>query len=364
VTITQDEKGFYRAVVDNEKCVECGMCKKICPQNKDSVINFIPNSFYAYAVQSKNEKLLEDSSSGAVMGALSEQVISSGGVVYGVVLDEHHRVVFDRIDSKENLYKLQGSKYAQAYVGHLYKNVRIDLRNGINVLFTGTPCQVDGLKRYLNEEYQNLITVDFICHGVSSPKVWEGYISYFKKKYDENLQVSFRDKCISWNRFSLTISNKEKRLYSKPLDEDIYLKAFLKNITIGEFCSKCEYRGSNHYSDITVADFWGVEKYYNDFKNNKGTSVAIINSTVGKGLMLDVLDSFIFRELHDYKMLLSGNPTYMKSHELSDNRQRFFDDLDSTGDTYKVLKKYTMDPLVLRVKKVIKKILGIHQDNI
>ncbi len=291
---------------------------------------------------------------GGVFSLLAEEVWMAGGIVYGAGFIDNFRVVHIRADKKSDFFF--GSKYVQSYIGTIYREVKKDLNSGRRVLFSGAPCQVIGLKKCLNREYENLITVDFICHGVPSPDIWDRYAACLMKKYGSNIKISFRDKNLSWNEFSFTVRDGEdKILYSKTLNEDPYLKAFLKNITLCEACSNCNFRGSNRKSDITLADFWRVEEYFTKFNDNAGTSVIILNSIQGKKLLEIIKPQLVYQEFHDYHILLTGNPTYMEPQMLWLKRNKFFKEIqNSDKDVIYLLTRYTKGSLWERGKRKVK----------
>lgn len=212
----------------------------------------------AYACYSKNEAVRIRSSSGGIFYMLGEEVLGTGGVVFGAAFDSDWSVKHRHVDSKDELILLMGSKYIQSNIGDTYKQVKCFLKNGRQVLFCGTPCQIAGLKRFLNRNYDNLILVDFICHGVASPEVWKQYLDEISEG-KEIESISFRDKTRGWSKFSLKIKYRDGTEYLESPYIDPFMRAFLKDIIQRPACYQCRFKGLERESDMTLADFWGIK---------------------------------------------------------------------------------------------------------
>ena len=254
ITMKTDNEGFWYPKIDKNKCINCNLCEKVCP-----IINpvkRVDSKKIAYASMNKDEQVRMKSSSGGIFSILAEYIIKNNGVVYGAGFDEDFNIKHKRILYSTDLDLLRGSKYVQSSIGDIYKQVKNDLENNNPVLFTGTPCQVEGLRSYLRKEYVNLITMDFICHGVPSPLVWEKYLKKMKKSKQENIKnIYFRNKDIGWKLFSLKIIF-DKRIYSNDLNNDLFMKGFLQDVYLRPSCYNCKFKKINRISDITVADFF------------------------------------------------------------------------------------------------------------
>lgn len=264
ISMNADEKGFLYPVIDKVKCIQCGKCQSVCNyQNKKSGNS--PKN--AYIGMTNNEKLLQKSASGGIFATIATEILNKGGAVYGCSLELREDTLYPmhiRIDKLEELSKLQGSKYVQSNVGNIYKNVQGDLNGGRIVLFTGTPCQIDALKGFLNgKEYSNLLTMDIICHGVPSEKMFVDYLHILEKKLKGKIvSFVFRDKAAGWG-FKGTVKyiNGKEQLKKKsvPVILSSYYKLFLLAETYRENCYTCKYADMNRVGDITIGDFWGVE---------------------------------------------------------------------------------------------------------
>lgn len=310
ISLKRDTEGFLYPKVDTTVCIECGLCEKVCP-----IINQFeekrPSAVYAAKNNDELERL--SSSSGGIFILVAKQVISEGGVVFGVKFDENWNVVHDYCETIEELSKFQGSKYVQSRIGDSYKTVEKFLKNGRKVLFTGTSCQVTGLKHYLRKEYDNLFTIDVVCHGVPSPMVWDNYLNDIKRakrsigKNSVSLSlnetsfiltdVSFRDKTNGWKKYGFKITyvackatentvskspiNPQEISLIEPFCDNIYMKGFLMDLYLRPSCYYCQAKAGKAHSDITIADYWGIQNYYPQFDDDKGVGLILINSSKG-----------------------------------------------------------------------------------
>ncbi len=247
IFVSYDEYGAAYPRIDSDKCIECGICRKICPANEKLPLKRAPHS---YAAWSEYEP---ESSSGGIAAVMSKHVLSMGGAVYGAAVTER-RTKHIRVTEETELQKLRGSKYVQSDIGLIYRDVKLDLEGSICVLFIGTPCQVAGLKAYLRRDYENLITVDLVCHGTPPHKYLEEHLDkQTKGNWDS---YSFRGRY----DYVLTAYKDRKITYQKSKNEDLYFHAFLKKIICRENCYNCFYARPERVSDITIGDFWGLDR--------------------------------------------------------------------------------------------------------
>lgn len=339
ISLSEDEEGFFYPIVNKGICINCSLCEKVCPvlhQGKPK------NPQVAYAAMNPNEHIRMNSSSGGIFTMLAEHVINDHGVVYGASFDSEWYVRHEAIKSMEELGKLRGSKYVQSGIGQTYLQAEKSLKNGSHVLFSGTPCQIAGLKSFLKRDYANLLTVDFICHGVPSPGVWKWYvdkqIAAFKAAHggstvlNSSLNISsllkdvkFRDKTDGWRkyRFVLTFAEasaegKKSSVLSSLKDDDGYMVAFLNDICLRPSCYNCPFKSGKSSSDITIADFWGISKFDIGMDDDKGTSLVLVNSKQGE-LALNCVHAKMSKV--DVKTALQSNQSWnvaAKKHELHD----------------------------------------------
>ena len=292
-----------------------------------------------YAAYARDEKLRLESSSGAVFSLLANSVIDRDGIVYGVAMSNDCRsAVYCRVDNREDLSKLRGSKYLQAIVRDTYKNVKNDLERRCIVLFSGTSCQINGLKCFLGKEYDNLYCVDVICHGTPSPKLWRRYVDYVEKQQNAKLiSVNFRCKDDSWKDFGIKrIDEHHKAMYVSK-DTDPYMVMFLRDYCLRPSCYKCVAK-SNHKSDLTIADFWGIDNVAPEMNDGMGTSLVITRTDKGDSLF-EIVSINLIKKAVSYEAGVSHNPSEYSSVRYPDGRNCFYVDLDSLNFD-KMIQKY------------------------
>lgn len=340
ISFKEDKQGFRYPFVNNSLCIDCGRCEKVCPIYKDHLVK---TPIVVYAAKNKNEVIRRASSSGGIFSILAEQVITDGGVVFGAKFDENWEVVHDYTETIDGLAAFRGSKYLQSRIEDNYKKVKVFLQNGRKVLFSGTPCQIAGLKSFLQKDYDNLVCVDFVCHGVPSPKVWRKYNFEIAKKNERNLLsrfffsncrslvkgINFRDKSSGWKKFSLTFSfsetsgkiEKNSLIKSVVFSQDAFMKAFLKNIILRPSCYGCRFREGKSESDITLGDFWGIDKLKPEFDDDLGVSLVMINSSKGYSFLPTTELTYIRMTYDDAK---KHNSSIYKSSQEHSMRNYFF----------------------------------------
>ena len=298
ISFNEDDFGFIYPQVDKEKCINCGLCKKICPQINDKLKMIQPNK--VYAVYSNDDKVREKSTSGGAATIISKAILNQNGVVYGANnLFDKKKFEYIRIDNVKNLYMIQGSKYVHCYVKNAYTNAKEDLLQGKKVLFIGTPCQIAGLKAFLIKDYENLYTIDIICHGVPSQKLlFEDLKSKNIEKKDFAI-IRFRDK----KGFNLSIYKdkqdfeKNKSFKSIYANLDYFYKNFLRGNIYRENCYICKYANDNRTSDITLGDFWGLNKNSKAYDDERlGISVVLCNTIKGENLFSLIKNEVTFDE--------------------------------------------------------------------
>lgn len=274
-----DKEGFAYPVVDTEQCTNCGLCEKVCP-----VINqqAEQHPIATYAAININNVVRKQSSSGGIFTLLAQETINNGGIVFGAVFNEDWDVEHIYVDNANDLKRLRGSKYVQSNIGNSYAMAEKFLKEGKEVLFSGTPCQVAGLKKYLRKEYKNLKTVDFVCHGTPSPEVWKMYLDEVCRinNIGNIIDIQFRNKAEGWKKFSLQITytgyDGKERIFRETLNENLFMKCFLSNLCLRPSCYHCPARSGKSGSDITLGDLWGAEHICQEIDDDNGLSLIIL----------------------------------------------------------------------------------------
>ena len=280
ISLNEDNEGFLYPSIDSKACINCSLCEKVCPiLNKQESKKPIE----VFGAKNRNTDIQIKSSSGGIFTIIAEKIIEDQGIVFGARFNKEWEVVHDYVDSKEDLQYLRGSKYVQSNTGDCFKKVEQFLNDGKKVLFSGTPCQVAGLKSFLQKDYENLITIDIVCHGVPSPKVWEKYLAE-KFTKDKINSVSLTDKTTGWKQRGVQIKTNETTL-TETYNTNLYMRAFLKNLHLRPSCYDCQFKNFNSGSDISLADFWKVETRYKDFFDDNGVSLVLINTSKGQNLI-------------------------------------------------------------------------------
>ena len=278
ISMKSDSEGFLAPSINQVTCVDCGICQKCCPQNRD-VKSLTPSSVYAFRYKVEDE--LYKSASGGAFVSIARYFIGNGGVVYGAAyVDADLHVAHIRVSNTDSLSQLQSSKYVQSNTLQTFMDVKKDLLAGFKVLYSGTPCQIAGLKVFLKKDFDKLLTVDLICHGVPSPLLFEKYIQWLSNKISKVEAYNFRDKSRGWG-LSFKANSKKKVFKNKGVLDPYYFH-FLEGNTYRECCYECRYCRKERVGDITIGDYWGIEKEHPDFFSAKGVSCVLVNTPKGK----------------------------------------------------------------------------------
>lgn len=349
ISFEEDKEGFRYPKVDLNRCIECGLCEKVCPVINNSEPQKVTSVF---AASNQDDYIRETSSSGGVFTYLAQQVLDAEGIVYGAAYDDNWEVSHIGIENAEDLHKLRSSKYLQSRIGTTYIKIRENLNRGRKVLFSGTPCQVAGLKRFLRKEYDDLYCVDFICHGVPSPKVWRRYL---RELIDKGIigadvksikSVDFRSKQPNW-LFSRIEIDSELGCYACQKDDDPYFKAFNMNVTIRPICYECPFKGGKSESDLTIADFWGIKKLDPEVYNDKGVSMII---DYGKN-KFDL--SGLNLKYENEGCISQCNGSYYHSSQYNGNRKIFFGKIDSSESVIQLMERCTSPTIFQRIRNLL-----------
>lgn len=278
IDMCKDSEGFWYPEIDMKKCVQCGKCLKACPNT-----NLLSANKYehAYACYAKNEKEHMESSSGGFFAVLAKKILEEGGCVFGAAFNKDIEVEHIEVENIIDLKKVKCTKYVQSRIGMNYTYIRNELEAGRYVLFSGTPCQVAGLKTFLAKEYEKLLCVDLICHGVPSPEVWKRYLI---EKFGKNEVVSmqFRNKTAGIDKVTLDYQLKSGKMFSEAYEESPYIQGVIHNFYIRPSCFQCQFKGNHRVSDITIGDFWSIKEFYPKLPSKYGISAVIIRTSKGE----------------------------------------------------------------------------------
>lgn len=321
ITMVADEEGFLYPQIDCDTCIDCGLCEMVCHELHPYEEK---NPLKVLAAINKDEEIRMQSSSGGIFHLLAERTISEGGVVFGARFDKNWQVVMDYAETTEGVRAFMGSKYVQARTEKAYKDTKRFLAEGRQVLFSGTPCQIAGLKHFLHKEYDNLLTVDVICHGAPSPRVWKMYLDELIREGQNINKIEFRNKTKGWKNFCLKLTyNQEDDSLSllSPSSNNPYMSAFLNDIILRPSCYACKAKAGRSHSDITIADFWGIQSIFPEMDDDKGTGLVFANTE--KGLATVQSERLTTKET-SYEKVKPFNPACFRSSERHPKREEFF----------------------------------------
>ena len=354
INFKEGDYGFRYPSVNADNCISCGMCEKVCPC-KNQLMPHKPDHVFA-AINSK-EEIRMNSSSGGLFSAIAEEVLEQGGVVFGARFNEEWEVEHDYTENKEGLVYFQGSKYVQSQIQHSYIKARDFLNEGRKVLFSGTPCQIAGLKGFLRKKYTNLLTIDVVCHGVPSPLIWKDYLTSINPSNDKITHLNMRDKSRGWTKYSYLIRSNEKDLYNDYAANSPYLQAFISNLSLRPSCFNCPAKLGRSGSDLTLADCWGFEELCPEMFDNRGISAILINTPIGSKVFekLDVPKKEISCE-----SFFHYNPSYGESSIRPKLYDIFWELYKSHNiESISIVRKKMSVSLLRRIVNKIKKIIRL-----
>lgn len=355
IKMQETQEGFLYPIV-NESCIECGICIKHCPSLTPTILDWIKPKRYAAILKEKS--ILSKSSSGGLFGGIAQYILKNNGIVFGAVYDENMYVYHIGINNLNDLYKIQGSKYVVSDTKHVYTEIKCYLDSGRKVLYGATPCQIAGLHSFLAKSYENLYTMDLICHGVPSAKLFSRYLDYLGKKYKGKIiYYGFRDKEISgWICGGKTIIKTKSKIKIFEGVCDPYYSSFLRCETYRESCYVCPFaKQNNRVGDITMGDFWGTDKQYPQIPKENGISICSINTEKGKKLFKEVENIFELFEFPENENL-TLNIAYNKPSKRPAIRNHIYEGVDSELKNY--FKKFKHEsPFRLFFKRIPQKII-------
>lgn len=358
IEMVPDVDGFYYPKADSALCISCGACDRVCPVGKAVPVNFEREVYGAYSLDCAERAR---SSSGGVFSLLARRVLEKGGVVYGAAYDENYRVCHIGVVDIKGLSRLRGAKYSQSFLGDTFGCVKADLDAGKAVLFSGTPCQVAGLRSYLGRDHSGLITVDLVCHGVPSPAAWKEYVKY-RAETDASgvlpVRIDQRSKHTGWSRYrySNLFEYPKGERYSSMSGDDLFMKLFVEDHINRVSCGDCHFKGSDRCSDITLGDLWGVWDFDPEMDDDGGTSLVLINSSVGREVFESVKSKLKYKVISE-EDATRYNPSLVSSSVAKEDRLRVLA-MIREGDIALTERIFSRSSFILRIKRRIMRLLN------
>lgn len=354
IRMKSDEEGFLYPQVNQDTCVNCGLCEKVCPisscetkKNENQV---------AYLLQYKDDEVCQESTSGGAFTGIASYVIERGGIVFGVEMTEEYKVRHTSVETIEELKRFRNSKYVQSRVGYAFQQVKNELKKVRMVCFSGTPCQIEGLRHFLGKDYQNLILVDVVCRAVPSPGVWEKYIQYEVEQKGKLSSIRFRDKSLGYQYSTMELRAENGKKYRGGIESQPWLRMFFSGMIIRPSCTDCRFRSRYRNSDFTIWDCFPSYKYDKSFDERKGTTRVLIHSEKGKKLFANIKNCFKYCEVSSDDVV--QNVTEMvESPTFHSKRVEFFSEFRIL-EMPLLIQKYFPITLKLELKKYVR--LGLN----
>ncbi len=360
IIMLPDSEGFLHPSIDENKCIKCGSCLNSCPIWKKPEVYKEKNAYAAYA---RDDREHSTSSSGGIFAVLARYFLCNGGYICGAAFDKTVTLKHVLTNKEEDLKRIKGTKYVQSELGNTFQQIKDLLEKETPVLFSGTPCQVAGLKSFLGKQYDNLLTVDLICHGVPSPSVFKKYLSEIGGDYSVQ-NMSFRDKTNGMSDVYLTFDLSNGEVVRERYSDSEYIKGFIQNLTIRPSCFRCRFKGLERCSDITIGDYWGLNDYHPEMITEKGTSAVLVHSKQGQKFFELIRNNLEYKESKPENVAF-WNTCLNESVEYNPSREEFFKRInaitikENVNELYKTLEKKSVKiPFVKRVIRKAKSVIG------
>ena len=346
--MSEDQEGFKYPEIDKDRCINCRLCEKVCPVKNSREVGKQPKAFLA---RTCDKNLLEKCTSGGVFTEIAVNMVKSGGIAYGVVIDDDLVIKHKRVENSTEVIKFSGSKYVQSEVGDVFLQVYDDVKAGKNVVFCGTPCQVAGLSSFLGHRYENLYLIDLVCHGVPSPKLWKEYIDYVAKKKGQLCKVNFRSKKLGYHVSVMEeeFENGKRQLGSARTN--LMLKCYFQNAADRPICYECPFKTLQRSSDITLFDGWHASKYVDNLiDDDKGYTIVLVHSRKGKELIQKNAHLELY-EINTDKAIEADGKMAVNSVIRPEMRDTFYEILDNKGIDGAVQQFFPISPSDKMIEK-------------
>ncbi len=355
IEMQADSLGFFYPMVDSEKCVDCGICERVCQFNDNYNRSSNDGSKHVYAMRSSSSDDLLKSQSGAAFHSIAKSLIADGYYVCGAGFDKDFTAKHKIVNDITNLQELRGSKYVQSNLQGIYIQIKNLLNDSGKVLFAGTPCQVSGLLSVLSEtQKQSLLSIDIICHSVPSPRAWQMYVKWVEKKYDKKvLRVNYRDKRFGWKSCRETFYFDDGSEISRDSFRHFMMSA--SHFATRTSCANCPFTNMKRPGDITVGDFWGWEKFHEEFNDNQGVSLVLVNSSKGEKVINGILSKVLSVESN---MEECHQPQLEHPITIDLNAQKKFVDLMEIGDFNKIMKVFADEGIKYKLARFKNRVLN------
>lgn len=361
IQMIEDKEGFRYPVVDVDICISCGLCEKVCPESQKKVIE--PFNQRAFVVQNKDEKVLRESTSGGFFSSLALWVLRQDGVVFGCCLNKDFEAVHTFVERYEDVGQFRNSKYVQSVIGHAYSDAKRLLQNGRMVLFSGTPCQIEGLLNYLRKPYENLYTVDVVCRAVPSPMVLRKYLDMQSAKTGTMMGVKFRDKYHGYKYSTMSLYTQNGMDYHEGIDTDVYLRSFFSGVNIRPSCTDCKFRSRYRVSDFTIWDCYNIGDFCKELDNDKGVTRVLCHSERSLDIIRNLNDLKVFEV--DSEKAVKGVKEMVSGPQFHPKRDVFFkamnDDSLTTEEVFQMCFPITMRHRIEKKARLWSDRLGVYQ---
>ena len=360
ISFVENAEGFLYPVIDKDICSKCSLCMQKCHALNTSVGQY--RGAIVHAALHHSDVIRNESSSGGVFSALATQMIAIGGLVVGARYEEDGTVFHDIAEVEREVCAFMRSKYVQSHIGEeVWNEIKAALENERHVLFSGTPCQIAALKRYLGKEYETLLCVEVICHGVPSPGVWRKYIQEQEEVHQSKIKnISCRDQELEgWSNFGMYLSFENGSVYRATQKEDLYLRGFLSNCYLRKSCFECGYKNLNSQADLTIGDFWGIQKFRLDLFDNKGASVILAQTQKGEDYIQQIENISLFEGV-SFNEIVEENSDIINCAPYSKNRFLFYRYFKKSGKQMESVSNTLSRVESPMINLIFNKISGLH----